>query len=103
MVGLWHDVHMSGVNEPWFAGGGFTPSGLWHIVQSVVGPIGCGIGLATPDGTEGGAASSLIFGASSPANCQSVAWQALLLQKLVLSVPPGFSTVWQLAQEASNL
>jgi hypothetical protein len=94
---------MSVVKEAWLSGDGLTAPGPWQILQSVLGPTGCGIGLAAPAGTGGGAANSLILGAFSPAYCQSVPWQALLLQKLLLSLPPGLSTVWQFAHEASNL
>ncbi len=53
-------------------------------------------GLGAPD-------SSRILGAFNPMYFHGVPWQALLLQKLLLSLPPGLVTVWQAWQDASNL
>mgnify|MGYP001118917098 CR=1 FL=1 len=39
----------------------------------------CSPATPTPEGTDGGAARSLILGALRPAYCQSAPWQALLL------------------------
>ena len=65
--------------------------------------IGCGIGGGppTPD-PLGGATRARICGASSPANFHCVPWQALLLQKLLLSLPPGLFVVWHCTHVVSN-
>ena len=95
---------MSGVKEVWLSGNGFTFPGPWQTLQSVRGPIGCGMAGGSPvDGTLGGADSSRTLGAFSPAYFHSVAWHALFEQKLLLSLPPGLSTVWQASHVASNL
>ena len=89
-VGWWQVTHTSILKSAWLSGKGRTLPGPWQIRQSVLPPTGCGIGLGTPvDGTFGGVVNWRTFGASSPTYFHWVAWQALLLQKLLLSVPPG--------------
>ena len=90
---------MSTVYEAWLAGNGRTLPAAWQskqLVRAVTGwGIAGGVSWATDDVWR-------TWGAFRPAYCQLLPWQALLLQKLLLSLPPGFSTLWQLAQLASN-
>ena len=75
----------------------------WHSKQLTRGVMGCGTyGGWAEAGADGAAIICRICGAFRPAYFQAVPWQALFEQKLLLSLPPGFSIVWHAEQVWSN-